>query len=171
VGEPRHDRGGELGAVAQAAQAGHVVPTSEQEPVTWRYTTQAPPADWAKPYFDASAWKEGPGGFGTHGTPGAVVRTEWSTPEIWLRREFVLPDGNWTDLQFRIHHDEDTEVYVDGVLATQLSGFVTEYEGVRIKTKAREILKPGKHTLAVHCKQTGGGQYIDVGLVDLRASK
>jgi hypothetical protein len=148
-----------------------VVPTSEKGPVIWRYTTQAPADNWFKPDFDASVWKEGPGGFGTRGTPGAVVGTEWTTPEIWLRREFVLPDGKWTDLQFRMHHDEDTEVYVDGVLATQVSGYVTDYEAVRIKTKAREILRPGNHILAVHCKQTGGGQYVDVGLADVQASE
>ena len=111
------------------------------------------------------------GGFGTKGTPGAVVRTEWNTPGIWLRREFTLPEGKWSDLQFRMHHDEDAEVYLDGILATQVSGYVTDYEAVRIKTKAREILKPGKHLLAVHCKQTGGGQYIDVGVVDVQPSK
>ena len=61
-------------------------------------------------------------------------------------------------------------MYVDGVLATQVSGYVTNYETVRIKTKARQILKAGKHVFAVHCKQTGGGQYIDVGLVDVQAS-
>jgi len=147
-----------------------VVPTSENEPMMWRYTTQAPPGDWFKAEFDASAWKEGPGGFGTRDTPGAVVRTEWSTPDIWLRREFVIPDGKWSDLHFRMHHDEDAEAYVDGVLATQVSGFVADYEAVTIKTKAMEILKPGKHVLAVHCKQTSGGQYIDVGLVDVQAS-
>jgi hypothetical protein len=147
-----------------------VVPTSENEPVTWRYTTQAPPGDWFKAEFDASVWKEAPGGFGTRETPGAVVRTEWSTPDIWLRREFVIPDGKWSDLHFRMHHDEDAEVYVDGVQATQVSGYVADYEPVRIKTKASEILKPGKHVLAVHCKQTSGGQYIDVGLVDVQAS-
>jgi hypothetical protein len=81
-----------------------------------------------------------------------------------------LPDGQWSDLQFRIHHDEDAKVYVDGILATEVSGFVTDYEVVRIKTRAREILNPGQHVLAVHCKQTTGGQYIDVGLVDVRAS-
>jgi hypothetical protein len=154
----------------KAPKAVVVVPTSETAAATWRYTTQAPSGDWYRPEFDASSWQEGPGGFGTQGTPGAVVRTTWSTPEIWLRREFVLPEGNWSDLQFRLHHDEDADVYVDGILATQVSGYVTEYDGVRIKTKAREILKPGKHLLAVHCKQTGGGQYIDVGLQDLRPS-
>jgi hypothetical protein len=141
--------------------------TSEKEPVRWRYTTKMPTDAWMKPGFDASSWKEGPGGFGTQGTPGAVVRTEWNTSDIWLRREFTLPEGKWGDLQFRMHHDEDAEVYIDGVLATQVAGYVTDYDAVRIKTKAKELLKPGRHLLAVHCKQTGGGQYIDVGLVDL----
>ena len=148
-----------------------VVPTSEKEPLTWRYTTEAQADGWFKPDFDASAWKEGPGGFGTKGTPGAVVGTEWNSSDIWLRREFTLPEGKWSDLQFRMHHDEDTEVYIDGVLATQVSGYVSDYEAVRIKTKGRETLKPGKHIMAVHCKQTGGGQYIDVGLVDLQVSE
>ena len=62
-------------------------------------------------------------------------------------------------------------MYVDGILATQVSGYVADYEAVRIKTKAREILKPGKHVLAVHCKQTRGGQYIDVGLEDVQVSE
>jgi hypothetical protein len=146
-----------------------VVPTSEKEPVTWHYTTQAPADDWFKPEFDASGWKEGPGGFGTEGTPGAVVRTEWNTSDIWLRREFAMPDGKWADLQFRLHHDEDAQIYLDGVLATRVSGFVSDYEAVPIRTRARDILKPGKHVLAVHCKQTTGGQYIDVGLIDLPA--
>jgi hypothetical protein len=147
-----------------------VVPTSQREPAAWRYTTQAPTEDWFRPEFDATGWKEGSGGFGTRGTLGAVARTEWNTPRIWLRREFVLPEDKWSDLHFLMHHDEDAEIYVDGVLATQVSGYVTDYETVRIKTKARELLKPGKHIMAVHCKQTGGGQYIDVGLVDVQAS-
>jgi hypothetical protein len=144
-----------------------VVPTSEKEAATWRYSTEAPPNGWFRPEFDASAWKEGPGGFGTQGTPGAVVRTEWRTPDIWLRREFEMPSGKWTDLALRMHHDEDAEVYIDGAPATQVSGFVTDYEAVSIRNRARDMLKPGKHLFAVHCKQTRGGQYIDVGLVDL----
>lgn len=147
-----------------------VVPTSEKEPLTWRYTTESPADDWFKPEFDASSWKEGPGGFGTQGTPGAVVRTEWKTPDIWLRREFTMPEGQWTDLQFRLHHDDDAEVYVDGVQATQVSGYVTDYEAVQIRTRARAKLQPGNHVLAVHCKQIRGGQYIDVGLVDVQVS-
>jgi len=146
-----------------------IVPTSEHEPVRWFFTTEKPTADWVQPAFDVSAWKEAPAGFGTHGTPGAVVRTEWNSPDIWLRREITLPQSGWKDLSFRIHHDDDAEVYVDGVLASKLSGFTTDYDTISIRSDARALLKPGKHTLAVHCKQSSGGQYIDVGMVDLQA--
>ncbi len=143
-----------------------VVPTSENIPIPWRYTTEHPPDDWLRPDFDASAWNDGPGGFGTQGTPGAVVRTEWKTSDIWLRREFALPDRKWNEPQLRLHHDEDAEVYIDGILAAKIAGYVTDYETVPITTQARTALGPGKHLLAVHCKQTTGGQFIDVGLAD-----
>ncbi len=115
MGGPGRDEGGQLGAAAAAAEGRDRRPHLRAGAVAWRYSTQAPPDDWMQPGFDASAWTEGPGGFGTSGTPGAVVRTVWNTPNIWLRREFVMPEGKWSDLQFRMHHDDDAEVYVDGV--------------------------------------------------------
>src|SRR6187455_3617351 len=56
----------------------------------WRYSTEAPPQDWAKMEFDDAAWNEGPGGFGEPSTPGSRVNTEWLTPDIWLRRNVTL---------------------------------------------------------------------------------
>ena len=99
------------------------------------------------------------------------MRTTWSTSDIWLRREFELPKTNGQELSLRIHHDEDAEVYLDGVLAAKVSGFVTDYENVPIATEARAVLRPGKNLIAVHCHQTAGGQYIDAGLVAAEAKK
>ena len=73
--------------------------------------------------FDDSSWKTGPGGFGTEGTPRAVVRTVWNTPDIWLRRSFdidKLPDDG--QLMLTIHHDEDAEVYLNGELVQKATG-------------------------------------------------
>jgi hypothetical protein len=145
------------------------MPTAERWGLAWRYTTEKPAEDWFRPSFDHSHWKEGPAGFGTRGTPGAIVRTEWNTADIWLTREFAMPAGKWDNLQLRLHHDEDAEVYLNGVLAAQVPGFATDYDQVPIRPEARKALKPGdENFLAVHCHQTTGGQYIDVGLVDVQ---
>ncbi len=156
------------GDFSRVPQAKVVVPTSQEKGLTWRYTLDKPADGWFKTDFDDSSWKEGPGGFGTKGTPGAVVRTEWKTDDIWLRREFTLPDGRFSDLYLLLHHDEDAEIYVNGVLAAKVSGYITDYEEVPISAAARATLKPGKNLLAVHCKQTTGGQYIDVGIVEIK---
>ena len=144
-----------------------VVPTSEEKGIEWRYTTDKPATDWMKPAFNDSAWKKGPGGFGTKDTPGAVVRTEWKTDDIYLRREFEMPEGKFASPQLRVHHDEDVEVYINGVLALKLKGYQAEYEDRPMTAEGRAALKPGKNLFAVHCLQTKGGQYVDVGIVDV----
>lgn len=142
-----------------------VVPTSQDEGKSWRYTLDKPADGWMKGDFDDSKWKEGKGGFGTKGTPGAVVRTEWKTKSIWLRTQWTLPDKIPDGLMLRAHHDEDLEVYVNGVLALRTRGYSTDYEEFPIEPAALKALAPGKNVIAVSCKQTGGGQYVDVGLV------
>jgi hypothetical protein len=144
-----------------------VVPTSETEAQQWRYTTTKPADDWHRSDFDDSAWMKGAGGFGTSGTPGAVVRTEWNGKEIWLRRTFTFKEAKFNDLHLRVHHDEDAQVYVNGQLVADLVGYSTEYYDTALPPAALKAFRPGTNTLAVRCKQTGGGQYIDVGFVDL----
>lgn len=147
-----------------------VVPTSRDTPQDWSYTFEAPAANWFQADFDASGWKVGPGGFGTKGTPRAVVRTTWSSPDVWIRREFDLPATDVASLVLLGHHDEDAEVYLNGVLAAKAAGHVSEYEEMPISDAARATLRPGKKNLiAVHCHQTRGGQYIDVGLGEVKS--
>jgi hypothetical protein len=68
----------------------------------------------------------------------------------------------------RAHWDEDTEVYFNGVLAAKMTGYSTDYGRVGLTKAAREELAKNRPiTIAIHTHQTGGGQYIDVGLVDV----
>jgi hypothetical protein len=141
-----------------------VAHTSEAEGVAWRFATQAPSEGWAAAAFDDSSWAEGPGGFGTAGTPGAIVRTEWSSGEIWLRRRFSWDGSAPGDLLALVHHDEDVEVYLNGERILAAEGYTTGYETWPLDAQARALLRRGDNVLAVHCRQTGGGQYVDVGL-------
>ncbi len=148
-------------------KAAEVLPSAQIERVNWRFTTERPGPDWYQPAFDASGWRQGLAGFGTRGTPGAVVRTEWNTGDIWLRREFALPNSRGGEFRLLMHHDEDAEVYLNGVLATQASGFTTDYEQYEFGAEAKAALKPSGNVMAIHCHQTAGGQYIDAGMVRL----
>ena len=144
--------------------------TSERSGLLWRYILTAPPRGWETEDFDDQTWTQSVGGFGTRGTPGAVVRTEWRTDDIWIRREFVLSNAELNGLDagslfLRIHHDEDAEVFLNGVLAASPRGFVADYIELPITPAAAAALRAGKNVIAVHCHQTTGGQYIDAGLV------
>jgi hypothetical protein len=148
-----------------------LVATSEKEPQRWKFTIEKPIAGWEKPDFDSGKWSEADGGFGTKGTPGAIVRTEWKTADIWLRRTFDLKELPKSDILLRIHHDEDAEVYINGVLALKVGGYITDYTELPISKEGLKALKTGSNTIAVHCHQTTGGQYIDVGLVEVVEAK
>jgi hypothetical protein len=140
-----------------------VVPISHDNPLVWAYTTAKPGDDWMKPDFDDSQWTKAPGGFG-RGSPGSNAHTDWNTDDIWIRRTFDLPDVDHSKLQLYAYHDEDMEVYVNGVPAGTASGYNTSYELFDMTPEAQAALKTGSNAIAVHCHQTTGGQYIDVGL-------
>ena len=140
-----------------------VVPTSHVNPIIWAYTLTKPGEDWIKPDFDDSQWTKAPGGFG-RGSPDCNAHTDWNTSDIWIRRTFDLPDGDRSKLQLNVYHDEDVEVYINGVLAGAANGFSTKYDLLQMTADSRVALKTGQNTFAVHCHQTDGGQFIDVGL-------
>ena len=137
-----------------------LVPTSQEEPATWRFTLEKPADDWTQTAFNDSAWKSGAAPFGH----GYAVGTDWTTGDIWIRREFTLPANLPAKLVLNVIHDEDVEIYINGVLAASATGYIGDYAALPMSEAARAALKPGKNSLAVHCHQTIGGQVIDVGI-------
>jgi len=89
----------------------------------------------------------------------------WSTPEIWLRRTFRLDDPKPAGLVWLIHCDDDAEIYLNGVPAARLPRYTTAYSLFGMDPKAAAALQAGTNVIAVHSRQTFGGQYIDVGIV------
>ncbi len=151
--------------LVQPIDAKTLVPTSENEGITWRYSTEQPPDNWMKKEFDDSAWSSGPGSFGGACPPGAVLRTPWTTKDIWLRHSFNWqPDPAAHALLLRIRHDEGFELFINGQPVYSLASDTTGYVFYPLDAKVLSVLKNGPNTMAVHCHGTGGNQYIDVGI-------
>ena len=84
--------------------------------------------------------------------------------DIWLRKDFRLVEIPGK-LVLRIHHDEDAQVYLNGKLVKTLKGHANRYLDMDITEAAIDVMQTGRNTLAIHCQQTVGGQYIDAGLL------
>jgi hypothetical protein len=142
---------------------------------TWKYTFDAPDSSWAAGAYNDDAWKSGEAGFGTKGTPGAVIRTTWDTKDIWLRQAFTLgtlANIKKEDLMLYIHHDDDCEVYINGVMAAKIPAYTSGYSMMPINAAGRNALVAGgKNIIAVHCRQRSGGQYIDAGISAMTVSQ
>ncbi len=147
-----------LSAVAQEA-------TTEFSDPAWRYILRKPRDTWYSTNFDDSKWREGHGGFGTRGTPGARISTTWRTPDIWLRRTIELSSIP-KNVALLINHDEDAEVYINGQKVVEVKGYLDGYTTLPLDEEGRAALRVGKNVVAVHCHQTGGGQAIDVHVID-----
>ena len=148
-----------------------VAPTAQDETVSWRYTTEQPAGDWAGASFDDAIWRVGAAGFGAASFTNVTVRTHWETGDIWLRRAVVLPQGKLHFPALKIFHGQETEVFLNGVLAAKLNGRGADYDEFDIKPEAAKTIHPGVNQLAVHCRRGKQAQFIDVGLVQERRSK
>lgn len=131
----------------------------------WRYSLERPADGWQSLGYNDSGWSIGPGGFGNPTTPGSRVGTDWNTKDIWLRRMVKLESVPPNPALY-VHHDEDVEVFINGKLVLKKGGFVSNYQVIPIDAENREAIRPGENLIAVYCHQTGGGQFIDVHLVD-----
>jgi len=149
-----------------------VLPTAQSNGVSWQYVTNYTPntipPNWYATNFDSSSWSTGLAGFGTV-DPGVTPRTAWTTSDIWLRRTFnpgVLTAQQISNLYFYVYHDEDVEIYINGVLAGSASGYSTSYVLLPMTAAGQAaMISNASNLIAVHVHQTVGGQFIDVGIV------
>lgn len=153
---------------AAPSQMTVVVPAADAQPASWRYTTTQPAEGWSADSFDVSSWQEGRSGFGRPQTRWGAVNTPWTTSDLWLRRNFDLESTTFSAPHLKIFHDDDAEVYLNGVLAAKLAGSNSGYMFVPLNDASRAALRTGTNTIAIHVHQERGGQFIDAGLVDVR---
>ncbi len=144
-----------------------ILPTAINAVNQWSYSTSKPADNWMKPDFKTNGWKAGMAGFGKDidPNPNFKIRTPWTTPDIWMRREVTIPAKLPDKIDFICAHDENVEIYINGVLAASADKYTTNYVILPMTDAGRAALRPGKNIIAVHCNQTEGGQYIDVGML------
>ncbi|AMV38187.1 glycoside hydrolase family 2 protein [Planctomyces sp. SH-PL62] len=155
--------------VAAPLRANVLIPTAQTAPQEWKYTTDDVAAEgWNQPDFDDSGWASGLSGFGTKETPNTVVNTEWTTPEIRIRKEIDLAEAPTGQIWLSIHHDDEAEIFLNGQSVAKLGRWVSNYELVPLGPDAAQALKAGRNVIAVSCRQDKGGQYIDVGVIEVK---
>jgi len=128
----------------------------------YKYLMEKPADGWLSEKFDDTGWKTGLAPFG-HGLDN--VRTEWTTPDIYLRKTFEYDGRALKNGAVVICHDEDTEVYVNGQKLLGTGGYITRYQMRMVTVPLQKALKNGTNTLAAHTHQTTGGQFIDLALL------
>lgn len=135
-----------------------------------QYTMDEPAAEWEKPGFDATSWKTGKAAFGTPDMNS--LGTKWTTPNIWVRREFVLnEDFSNAEVYLKYSHDDTFELYINGIRVVK-----TKYEWhdnvlLALNDEVKKTLKPGKNVIAAHCANKTGGAYVDFGLYKKEGDK
>ena len=148
-----------------------IVPNSSQTALNWKYTNAAPGGDWMTNNYDDANWKTGAAPFGMQREAGLKIGTTWEGSEIWARREVTLTAeqlANRDALQLAFYHDDDGEIYLNGVPALNAPGATNSYETFAINRAALNTLKPGRNVFAVHVRDTGGDKYFDMGLVSTK---
>lgn len=141
-----------------------LISDARAKPWKWHYTFDKPADDWKTVGFRAETqgWKEGLAGFGT-AVPGAKAQTPWTGKDIWLQTTFLL-EKIPTSLVMSLYHDEDIEIYCNGQLVHRKEKYLIEYATIEASDAFIAALQTGRNVIAVHVKQTGGGQYFDMGL-------
>ncbi|WP_447640377.1 MULTISPECIES: glutaminase domain-containing protein [Chitinophagaceae] len=148
-----------LGAESKAYET--VLAATDEQSFSARYTTQPPTSTWSQIDYNDDAWQEGKAPFGDE---ESHANTLWNTKDLWVRRTWELKDPSIKDLFLKLDYDDNIVVYLNGKEIYSADGWVHKYIFVPIKN-ASNILRKGKNTLAIHIRNTAGGQHLDFGLV------
>lgn len=140
-----------------------VVGTAEQGLWEATYTFTQPEGAWWESGYVPQGWKSGKAAFGTPENPHATVA--WQDGDIWVRRTFDWPqDVAKSDLFVQYSHDDNVEVYLNGVKVA-VTGNGLDYDLLQeIPAEVAGTIKPTGNVLAAHCRNNGGGAYLDFGI-------
>ena len=146
-----------------------ISPDARVKGVDWSYTQTIPDKDWIQPGFSDQGWTTGQGGFGSpvHSALPVTTRTDWSSPDIWLRRHFTLPPIKDAEPQISLDlfNTGPVEVFINGVPAFSSTEHQNYYrESYPLSPEAtKALVAGGDNVIAIH-STSGRERYIDAGL-------
>lgn len=138
-----------------------VLPASEEHSYNFKYTETEPAEGWIKDNYDDAAWKTGEAPFGDN---KSRAKTLWVSKNIWMRRSFILNEPVLNKLFLQLHHDDNVEVYLNGEQIYSCNCWNGKLENFPLSDAIKSKLKKGNNVLAIHCANTAGGAWMDVGL-------
>ncbi len=144
-----------------------LLPASDESKYQSSFTEIEPSANWNDLHFAGSQWKKGLGSFGDLQAAG----NQWKSKDLWVRRQFIVGDLDKGKVYLKIHHDDNVDVFLNGQKIYTHEGWNDRLEYKDVDALARKALRKGSNTLAVHVKNTAGGQWLDIGLAQEKISK
>jgi serine/threonine protein kinase/Flp pilus assembly protein TadD len=132
--------------------------------ITWRYSTSPPGPNWSAPDFPDGTWPSSAELLGSLTYSSRTGRVMPSLTNLWLRREFNLPNLPSGKLVLRINRNQDAEVYLNGVPVAPPADWSDASVIVPCSASGWQALKPGRNVLAFHCQDADGGTRLGVGI-------
>ncbi len=139
-----------------------IAPMGHEQSWEATYTFDKPTGDWTAQNYNDKGWEKSFAPFGMNYTD---LKTQWRTPDIWLRRtvELKAEDLQADKYMLNYSHDDIFELYINGdrIIATDNSW----KENQTVEITREQIAKWGNTlTIAAHCQNTLGGALVDFGL-------
>ncbi|HBO29850.1 MAG TPA: glutaminase, partial [Leeuwenhoekiella sp.] len=95
----------------------------------------------------------------------SMAKTVWNTDDLYYRRSFDLETTDLESLYLKLSHDDNVKVWLNGVQIADINGWQNSYKYLPIPEEAMQTLKTEGNVLAIHIRNTAGGQFLDAGLV------
>ncbi len=158
-----------------APSSGWILPWGREEAWTMKYkffeqANYVEPSDdvfgrsWKELNYDDTSWETLTGPMGSEGIWYAPYNYVWRGEYncFCLRRSFDLPVVGTGGYSFKMQHDDDIKVYLNGKLVIDEPDYTDE----RISTYEipNDAFVAGENMLAIYIQQNWGGAYLDYGL-------
>ena len=140
-----------------------VLPAADETAYQCKYTETEPTGDWESIKYDDGSWNTGAAPLSDN---KQQAKTPWTSKNIWVRRTFTLDNLDINKLILKLNHDDNVEVYLNGEKVYNFNGWTSDYKLIPLKEKFKDRLRKGENVIAIHCANTEGGSFLDVGLLD-----